>query len=128
MNKKGWIKIVEAFLAIVLLAGVILAVYNSQPRTISNTEIQSIESSLIDEISENTLFRNDILDNKATNIESFIASRIPGNLGFAVKICSLEEICNVDVYQKEIYAKERIISSTLQEYSPKKLKIFIWMK
>ena len=128
MNKKGWMKIVEAFIAILLVSAILLTVYVRQPKNVVNEEIANIEDSVLNEIAGNALFRQDILDDKTEDIMAFLDSRIPGNLNYTIKICAIEDICGLDVYQKEVYAKERIISSTLTEYSPKKIKLFVWEK
>lgn len=126
-NKKGWIKIVEAFIAIILIASILLTIY-AKPQRISNEEILKIEDSLLNEISQNEILRRDVMNSSNESIASFIQSRIPGNLNFIVKICSVDDVCGLDLYRKEVYSRERIISSSLQEYEPKKLKIFMWEK
>jgi len=54
--------------------------------------------------------------------------QIPADLNFTARICNIDDICGLDSYRKEVYAKERIISSTLKEYSPKKIRLFVWEK
>ncbi len=127
-SKKGWIRIAEAFIAVVLIASIILSVYVRQPTRTSNEVILRIESSLLNEIAQSEELRGAVLKNNTLKIESFIIQRIPGNLDFTIKICSPEEICSIDGYREEIYASDRIISSTLHDYNPKKLKIFMWEK
>ncbi|MFH1710733.1 MAG: hypothetical protein ABH840_00305, partial [Nanoarchaeota archaeon] len=120
MNKKGWIKIVEAFIAILLIASVMLMIYTRQPERARNEEIIKIEDSVLNEISQNEILRQDVLDENDVSINLFIQSKIPANLNFTVRICNVTDICGLDVYKKEVYARERIISSTLIQYSPKK--------
>ena len=130
-NKKGWIKIVEAFMAIIILSAVMLTIYAKQPTRTMNQEIIKIEDSILNEISQNTMLRQKVLDNDASSItvlNSFIQAKIPANLNFTARICSVDDICGLDVYRKEVYARERIISSTLMKYSPKKLRLFMWEK
>lgn len=128
-NKKGWIKIAEAFIAVVLIATVVITLYTRQPTRTSNEVIIRTESSLLSEIAQSEDMRTAVLRGSGediTNIENFIQQRIPGNLNFTIKICVPDDICGIDQYRKEIYADDRIISSTLHEYDPKKLKIFMW--
>jgi len=128
MNKNGWIKIVEAFIAIILIAAVMLTIYTRQPARSMNEEIIKIEDSVLNEISQNEVLRQDVLDNNEASISLFIQSKIPANLNFTAKICEVNDICGLDVYKKEVYAREKIISSTLTEYSPKKVRLFMWEK
>jgi len=128
MRKKGWIKIAEAFIAVILIAGFFLLIYSRQINKTSKDEIIKIEDSLLDEIVGNENFRNEILNNNSDNIEEFIITKIPVGLNFTIRICEVDEICNLNWYIKEIYVRERIVSSTLHEYKPKKLKLFVWEK
>ena len=128
MNKKGWIKIVEAFMAVMILASVMLTIYVKQPTRTMNQEIIKIEDSILNEISQNEVLRQNVLDENETSISLFIQSKIPANLNFTARICGVEDICGLDVYRKEVYARERIISSTLKEFAPKKLRLFMWEK
>jgi len=130
-NKKGWIKIVEAFIAVIIIASVMLTIYAKQPTRNMNQEITKIEDSILNEISQNSMMRQQVLNGDAAGIlaiTSFVQTKIPANLNFTVRICSVDEICGLDVYRKEVYARERIISSTLQKYSPKKIRLFAWEK
>lgn len=127
-NKKGWIKIAEAFIAVILIAAIMLTVYAVPKKTRSNEVILNTEDSILDEIAQNEKLRQDVMDNNVSDINSLVSSRIPGNLNFTIKICSIDDVCGIDIYRKEMYARERIISSSLIEYNPKKLKIFMWEK
>ncbi|MBU3912829.1 MAG: hypothetical protein KKE50_01920 [Nanoarchaeota archaeon] len=125
-NKRGWIKIVEAFIAIILIASIMLTVYSKQPTRTKNEEIIKVEDSILNEISQSEALRQDVLDSNNLSISLFIQSKMPPNLNFTAKICAVDDVCGLDVYRKEVYARERIISSTLTEYSPKKLRLFAW--
>lgn len=127
-NKKGWIKIVEAFMAVIILASVMLTIYAKQPTRTMNQEIIKIEDSILNEISQNEVLRQNVLDENEISITLFIQSKIPVNLNFTARICQIDDICGLDVYRKEVYARERIISSTLKEFAPKKLRLFVWEK
>jgi len=127
-GKRGWIRIVEAFIAIVLIMTVMLGMYSSKPAKNNSEEIEKIMDATLDEIANNNQLRQDVLDNRQENITLFIKERIPPILNFTVRICDLNDICNLDAYKPDVYAKERIISSTLHEYDPKKIKIFVWEK
>ena len=127
-NKKGWIKIVEAFMAVIILASVMLTIYAKQPTRTMNQEIIKIEDSILNEISQNEVLRQNVLDENDISITLFIQSKIPVNLNFTARICQIDDICGLDVYRKEVYARERIISSTLKEFAPKKLRLFVWEK
>ncbi len=128
MNKKGWIRIVEAVIAVLLIATVLLTVYSRQASKTQNEEIISTISAILDGIVNDNRLRQDVLNYKAENINSFVRERLPAVLDFTVKICDVNDVCGPDVYRKEVFADERIVSSTLQEYDATKLKLFVWEK
>jgi hypothetical protein len=128
-NKKAWVRIVEAFIAITLIFSVLITLYTKQ---LSNPdiseEIYSLQKAVLSQVSNDEGLRKDVLANNKDSIMIFLEDKIPASLNYDIKICSLDEVCSLDFYQKEIYASETVISSTLQEYSPKVIKIFMWRK
>jgi len=126
-NKKAWLRIVEAFIAIILIASVLIVIYSRTIEKPSKSEsIYNLQKTILDEIAVDIELRQNVLDNKTENIENFVSERIPAGFKFSVRICDLNDICGLQEYKEEVYSSERIISSTLQEYNPKKLKIFMW--
>lgn len=133
MNKKGMMKILEAFIAILIITGVLFVIVFNKIESSSNKEetIYQLQTSVLKEISDNEGLRRAVLSGTTPDIavlKDFIKTRIPKEFDFEILICEIDEVCNLEAYRKEIYANEVIISSTLQEYKPKKLKLFIWEK
>lgn len=130
MNKKAWLRIVEAFIAIILILSVAIVVYSKnieQPRRAD--EIYNLEKVILDEISFEENLRNAVLAGQNETLENFVEGKMAGrSFNYSIKICSIEDICSLPYYKKEIYAKDRIISSNLSLYLPKKIKIFIWIE
>lgn len=131
-SKRALLRIVEAVLAIVIIASVSVYLYNQQIRKPNIQEdIYNLEGSILREISSNNELREDILKGNSTNANKTIESRMPGSLEFTTRICEPEDVCGMTAYlglEKEVYAKDTFISATLTTYSPKKFKIFVWMK
>jgi len=131
-EKKALLRIVEAVLAILIIASVSVYLYSQQVRKSNIQEdIYNLEDSILREISSNNELREDILKGNLTNANRTIESRMPGSLEFTTRICEPEEVCGMPTYlglKKEIYAKDTFISATLETYSPKKFKIFMWIK
>jgi len=129
-GKKGWIRIIEAFFAIVIISSflIFVAVRNSQTSGI-NDYAYNTGRAILKDISKNESLRNDILVNKTDNINIFVQSRLPLMFNFSTKICSLEDICGLGFYiEKDIYADSFLISGTYDVYSPRQVKLFIWQK
>lgn len=137
-SKKGWIKIVEAFVAILLIAGVLLIVMDKGyiGKTDISSKVYDIELSVLKEIQSDDQLREEILgvdlpaegDDFPVDLINLINSRIPNYLVCAGKICEIDDICTLDnPINKEIYAKSITITATLGTYAPRQVKLFCWV-
>ncbi len=140
MNKKGWIKILEAFISILLIISVGLIVINrgGVSGDISN-EVYEKEILILREVQLNNTLRESILNSEPpiewddadfpANVKDKINEKTPGYLECNAKICKINSDCILEEHSREnIYAESVIITSSLETYSPKQLKIFCWMK
>jgi len=131
MENKAWVRIVEASIAILIITSalVILVLRPSEEQDISK-EIHEMQRLVLRQISLDDDLRQEILQGKVVNTEKFIQERVPSSWGFEVKVCEIDEICSMSDQEikEEIYADEILISATLQEYAPKKLKLFVWVE
>lgn len=143
-DKRAWIRIVEAFVAILLITGVLLLVINEryiEKRDIY-PQIYSREISILREIQLDDNFRDIILNvNLPTSwideafpeeLKNKILNGVPSNLDCAAKICEINDICTLEELSEEIveniYAESIIITANLTRYSPRKLKLFCWFR
>jgi len=138
-NCRGWIKIVEAFIAILLIAGTLLIVINQGyiGRTNISSKIYEMEVSVLREIELNDMLRNEILavslptkwDEFPANVKNKIKNRIPDYLECTAKICEMDKICALDEYvDKDVYVQSVAITANLETYNPRQLKLFCWVK
>lgn len=134
-NKKAWIRIVEAFIAIIMIASVLtIIIVKKTTKTSRKEEMRNLLKRVLEEIANNASLREKVLGNEAQDIidlNKFAKSRIPGYLNYIVKVCPIDDVCGISEYfgeGVEVYADKRVISSTLYEYDPKKVKLFIWEK
>ena len=140
-NKKAWIKIVEAFTAVLLVTIVLLIIINSEyiKREDISTRIYNIQVSILREIQFNDTLRIEILDVASVpvewddfpqNLKNKIIERTPNYLECNARICSPEDLCDfTGTIDKDIYAESIIISATLESgYKPKQLKLFCWIR
>lgn len=146
MNKRGWIKILEAFIAILLIAGVALFLYGGKSSSGKDfsSEIYPIQRQILSEIQSNGGFRSDIVKVSETNLpiswenfnkqnnlhrlREFIISRTPPGWECVARICKMNsEICDIGYIGEAVYAQPTIISTDLEEYSPKQLKLFCYL-
>lgn len=139
-NKLGWIRIVEAFTMILVITGVFLVITGKQFFEDSSEEIHEKEQGILRGIQLNNSLRESILDfnvnnlpieweNFPENLKEEITSKTPNYMECESKICKPSEDCiQPESVVKSIYTQEVIISSSLETYSPRKLKLFCWRK
>lgn len=144
-NKAGWMRIVEAFVAILLITVVVLIVIkqNQTGREDVSSKAYASMISILREIELDNSLRNEIINIQGSNIpvewEEFnssapqtgtrITEKTPGYLECVGKICATNDICLLAQNQeKTIYAESAVISSNLQTYNPRLLKLFCWLK
>jgi cell division protein FtsL len=128
LEKKAWIRIVEAFIAVMIVASALIYLVSKQtnPQE-SQTEIFNIEKAVLNEIAMSENLREKVLISDNQSINDFAKRRIPNGMQFEIRICEVDSVCGASSIElgKQVYTDEILISSTLKIYSPKKLKIFI---
>lgn len=131
VNKKGWLRIFEASIAVIIIIAVLFSIgKNSNYNYSSDNYVESV----IDEIVKSDELRQKILneDNVENEIEAIISGRVGiEGINYRVRICNINEICSLDreiEESKEIHSFERIISAYYNNeiFSPKKAKVYIW--
>lgn len=143
-NKRGWIRIVEAFVAILLVTGVLLILINKEyigKKDISS-KVYKVQLSILREIQSDTGLRKSILETTAPmewdnenfppDVKNKIIERMPNYLDCRVMICMMDEICMLDEYiGKDVYAQSvgiTVILTQEEEFDPKQLKLFCWTR
>jgi hypothetical protein len=146
VGKKGFIRIVEAAVAILLIAGVLLIVVNRgfTAEDDVSEKIYRIELSALRFVELDEELRRDVLEaNIGENgvewfqfdsvglgdVKNAIEERIPEYLECEGKVCGLDKICVLDSYiEEDVYAQAVAITANLNIYNPKQLKLFCWEK
>jgi len=129
-NKKAWLRIFEAFVAILLVLGVLIVmVTRSYSNKGGGESIQETQRFILEQISANDELRKDILQENNAHVNETIVSMIPSHWNFETRICNLSAVCGMSNYiEKDVYADEILITGNLTFYNPKKLRLFVWMK
>lgn len=139
-NKKAWVKIVEAFTAVLLIASVLLIVINQGNigKEDVSSQIYDVEVAMLREIQLDDNLRTEILDTTSSaEVSEEIApltwnriqDRIPDYLICKAKICDIGEDCELsELPNQNIYAQTVAITAILEVYDPKQLKLFCWLK
>ena len=130
LDRKAWLRILEAFLAVLIILSTILVIMSRQGPKIDVSEtIYEIQRNVLEIVSKNAILRNDILIEENTNVNDLISNLAPAEWNYSTNICNLSLICPnpVNVYSTEVYSTEVVVSSNLTKYAPKKLRFFVWL-
>ena len=131
-NKRGWIRIVEAVIAVLLIAGVLIFVI-SKGYIGGNflEDVHNLQISILREIELNSNLRAKILKvdieegSVPESVTTLINSRIPSYLECKAKICEMGDVCILDDFSGEgVYAESVGITAEGDEFSPRQLKLF----
>ncbi len=128
---KAWLRIVEAFIAILIVIGVVLVVLTKQsPGANISESVYEKQRQVLNIISKNSSLRGFVLAGNNAQINNTISDMVPTSWNYVIEICELDSICNSaqTPNDKEVYTTEIVITSTLTQYSPKNLRFFVWMK
>lgn len=146
-DKGGWIEIVEAFFAVLLVAGVILVLFNKGyfGKSDIGDKVYNVQISILREIETDDELRAEVAEVSGSlpiswgetrfpaNVKNKIIARTPNYLDCIAKICETGTTCTLEVTEKpenkDIYSEFVTISATL-EGGPvfRKLNLFCWQK
>jgi hypothetical protein len=129
-DKRGWLRIFEASLAIVMLTGVVLYVYTAQKAAADESEFfYNMEDKLLKDFAENAVLRHSIFSGDNITLIEYANKTIGSAYGFQIRICSLNEPCGLSVLTNAaVYSEDRIFASNVTDYKPTKVRVFIWEK
>lgn len=144
-NKKAWIKIVEAFTVILLIAVVFLIIIGKNEKSGNGSErIYEDEIAILREIQLDYEIREEISNAPGAslpvawenfdslglkNIKAKVIQKTPGYLNCEAMLCNLIQECILEnSEEKNIYVKSVFISTTMNREVYRQLKLFCWEK
>ena len=145
-SKKAWIRIVEAFISLLLITGALLVVIDQGyiGRSDISEQVYQVQLAILREIELNSDYRTQILkvDNKSLpikwgefpdynleEIQGKVNITTPDYLNCIAKICKLDNLCqyiDANNLDQDIYAQAVAITAEGDTYSPRQLKMFCW--
>lgn len=136
-NNRGWIQILEATIAVLLVSGILITVYSRHIDKNSGPDeyVYSLQKQILEDISSRSDLRNYALTDNIDKLNEYVNGKIPTAFNHSLKICNLTSPptpCKLDAEEfiatkdKNVYAKGVIISADFKTYDPKKVKLFIW--
>ncbi len=140
-GKRGWIRIVEAFTALILIMIVFLIFINKGiVKGDSSKDVYEIQIRIEREIQINENLRNLIInipfqqlplrwENFPDEVKQKIIQETPSEIICEARICEMNKVCVLENYpNKEVYVENVAITANQTNYSPKQLKLFCWRK
>jgi len=145
INRRGWLRIVEASISIILILGAVLLFYQTRSSKVTDNFASELPA-IADEIAKNLTIREGIIEldmSQQSNvlaiqsqINSFLGERITRvDLNYTALICRMNESCSIDNpsdLNGNLYNYERIIAANVNSTNfdigttPKKLRLYIW--
>ncbi|MEK6893279.1 MAG: hypothetical protein AABX07_03685 [Nanoarchaeota archaeon] len=137
VNKRGWLRLIEVTIAIFIVLSFLIINPNKKEKTIE-VELSEIIAPILDQIAANSITREEVLQRYGDSIVfNKVNQQISPHLkaqgiNYELKLCALDEPCDaspptkIKVKEKNMETFERVISSTPDYFSPKRIKIFAW--
>ena len=134
MNKKAYIKTVEAFIAIIAILIFIYAIIPD--RSIEEPKIppvvESSQKFITTEIQTDEDIRTCVIENPQCNnsqmMQQVIEDNLPVGYDSTFKICEDTNCIAQTPFDRSVYLTDVFIISTLEQNNPKVVKIWIWRK
>ena len=140
MNNRGWIKIFEAVIAVLLIASVLLIVLGqtSVKKNEDSAKIYKTEISILREVELDDVLREDVIDAEPlpikwddfdleglSNVKEKIILKTPDYLDCKAMVCKMNDTCILEgTLGEEVYVQSIVITASLEKYSPRQLKLF----
>jgi hypothetical protein len=127
MNKKAYLKTLEAIIAIVLFLVVITALLTSDKDVDPSvpSDIVLIQDTILNTIQENNTLRGYAIDIDWDNINTSISSSIPVGIGYNFTLCDDPNSCSIPTTteSEQLYADSLII---VEETDVAIINLILW--
>ena len=134
-QKRGWLRILEATIAIMLVSGVLLVMSSrSMEKGDIDKQVYLLQKEILMDVSLDGGLRQNVLAGNIDELNNFADAKIPDEFDFKILICDLESVvgCGLiaedyqEIGDKDIYVEEVVIAGVYDTYDPKKVRVFVW--
>ena len=139
-NKRAWLRILEATIAIMIIAGVLIVVYSRQGEKEDLSDyIYTLQKEILKGISLDSELRNATFSDNEQALTDFAETKVPASLEFEIRICNLtlnneaapcklssSTAARMLQEKKDVFSEEIVFAGDYQIYAPRKVKLFIW--
>lgn len=143
MNKKGYIKTLEAVIAIVMI---LIFTFAVTPKPVPSyslpSAVENAQTFILEEIERDDILRGYIMDavpgtpsdaltNAETGIKTLVDANMPAGYDYAVGLCQ-ESACAANLtpiaMERSVYTAEAMIGSGGTQTIPRVVRIWMWRK
>jgi len=126
MNKKGYMRTLEAFTAIIMtFVFVIFVIPQFEGNEVRREAIDIMTTAIKDDA-----FRNCVLTSDITTAENctseVIADFMPETYEFKIEISNTREFQATGLPDKRVFAESAMISGNMTTYSPRFVRLYYW--
>lgn len=131
-DKQAWIKIIEAFIAILLISSVVFVLITAKQNNQSFTKEQaiSLQKFILWRISLDPELRTQIIMNDISGVNKVLNESVPDWINYYSRICVYKDICALRLnVEGDVFSDDVLITGNLTHFDsvdPKKLKLFFW--
>lgn len=127
---RGWLRIVEATIAILIVVSSVLIVLQQEHQRTQSTLCGPV-APLLTEIAQTETLRSAVLAKDEPIIDTFLRTQITNPLlAYSFSFCTLDEVCTFtgqDVSKNsDVCADERLITPSLPTQNITKIKLFLY--
>ncbi len=125
MNNKGWLLVVEVFIAILIMFSFLFITYSKQVSS-TNLDVDSVLDYLVKESVSNQNLRSDLIASHFQSVENYFTNKINSRFNFSFQGCgsSCENPLEIkkDVYSSTFFIWENEAAGS------KKFVVYLWLK
>ena len=131
MNTKGFIRIVEMVVAIVIILTIILITSRRDIPPQQTPDLSETARDILRDIGSQETLRSEVLAAQTNTMlmpqtSAFVNASLPDYLLFELRACETSIACGQSVYRGDVYSAERIIGADATTFNTIKLRLFIW--
>ncbi|MFH0936057.1 MAG: hypothetical protein V1815_00060, partial [Candidatus Woesearchaeota archaeon] len=133
VNKKGYLKTIEAVIAILIILGFIYVITpkNHLPEETTPQNVESSEEFIVTQVLYNSTYRDCIVKDDRPCVETLVKKNTPSGYNYQFEMCDTSTSCLQKLgitlpIDKSIYSKNVFISQESGLINPKVFRIYMW--
>jgi hypothetical protein len=132
-NKKAIIRIIEAFIGVMIVFTVVLLIISRQRLEAARSdELVKLQKQVIDYIKVTESLRSQLLINNTAGVNDLLNRTVPSWINYSTRVCDVDKICSnpAGVIKQQVYASELLLTANRTYYpsTATRLVIYFWIK